>query len=145
MNSISSVMVIMFALVYLYSISCSRKEENWIWHPIEVTASAYNSTRAQTNEQPNIAAWGDTLQPGMKCIAVSRDLLKRGFKYNTPVKLPGFDGIYLVKDKMHQRWQNRIDIYMGEDLEKAREWGKKKIVIHYGIQREESDGIKSEK
>lgn len=138
-------MVIMFILVYLTSISCSKKKENWIWNPLEVTASAYNSTRAQTNEQPNIAAWGDTLKPGMKCIAVSRDLLKRGLKYNTPVKLPGFDGIYLVKDKMHQRWQNRIDIYMGEDLEKAREWGKKKIVIHYGAQKEESDSIKSEK
>ena len=134
-NRSKSVPLIFIFLYYLAVISCGKKEDQWIWHPLEVTASAYNSTRAQTNEQPNIAAWGDTLKPGMKCIAISRDLLKLGLEHNTPVKLPGFDGIYLVKDKMHLRWQNRIDIYMGQDVKKAREWGKKKIVIQFGVKR----------
>ena len=134
-NKSKSVPLILVFLSFLVVISCGKKDDQWIWQPLEVTASAYNSTRAQTNEQPNIAAWGDTLKPGMKCIAISRDLLKLGLEHNTPVKLPGFDGIYLVKDKMHQRWQNRIDIYMGQDVNKAREWGEKKIVMQYGVKR----------
>ena len=135
-NRNTSVRRIFVLLCYLAVISCGKKEDQWIWQPLEVTASAYNSTPAQTNELPNIAAWGDTLKPGMKCIAISRDLLNIGFKHNTPVKLPGFNGIYLVKDKMHQRWQKRIDIYMGQDVQRAMEWGKKKIVIQYGVKKE---------
>jgi len=34
---------------------------------------------------------------------------------------------------MHRRWLNRIDIYMGKDVQKAKEWGKKKLSIQYGI------------
>ena len=45
---------------------------------LALTATAYNSVPEQTNSQPNIAAWGDSLQPGMKVIAVSRDLLDLG-------------------------------------------------------------------
>ena len=45
---------------------------------LEVTVTAYNSVPEQTNEQPTIAAWGDQLAPGMKVIAVSRDLLEMG-------------------------------------------------------------------
>ena len=138
-NSSTPVALICIFFICLVAISCGKKDEPWIWQPLEVTASAYNSTRAQTNEQPNIAAWGDTLKPGMKCIAISRDLLKVGLEHNTPVKLPGFDGIYLVKDKMHQRWQNRIDIYMGENVKRARDWGKKKIVIQYGVKQLKSE------
>ena len=40
------------------------------WETITVTASAYNSLKAQTEGNPEITAWGDTLAPGMKSIAV---------------------------------------------------------------------------
>ena len=42
---------------------------------LEVTATAYNSLAGQTFGHPSEAAWGDTLKPGMKAIAVSRDLI----------------------------------------------------------------------
>lgn len=42
---------------------------------LRVTATAYNSHSSQTDSTPNIAAWGDRLRPGMKAIAISRDLL----------------------------------------------------------------------
>ena len=103
------------------------------WKIIKVTATAYNSLAYQTNSNPHITAFGDSLKPGLKYIAVSRDLLKMGLKHNTPVKIEGFDGVYLVKDKMNKRWKKRIDIYMGVDVKKARAWGKKKISIAYGI------------
>ncbi len=104
------------------------------WRSLEVTASAYNSVPWQTTEEnSNIAAWGDTLKPGMKSIAVSRDLLKMGLTHNTMVKIGLWPDTFYVKDKMNRRWKNRIDIYMGLDIRKAREWGRKKIDICYAI------------
>ena len=105
---------------------------------MQVTVSAYNSVTWQTAGDPNVAAWGDTLIPGMKCIAVSRDLLGMGLKRNTQVKIEGLEGIYLVKDKMLRRWTNRIDLYMGKDIKKAREWGRKKLTIHYAVKKDSS-------
>ncbi len=101
------------------------------WETITVTASAYNSLKAQTEGNPEITAWGDTLAPGMKSIAVSRDLLKRGLSYNTRVKIEGFEGVFVVNDKMHWRWRNKIDIYMGVDRGKAMEWGRRKVEISF--------------
>lgn len=116
-----------------------KKEQKVQWDSLEVTASAYNSLSWQTGPgNPAITAWGDTLKPGMKAIAVSRDLIKKGFDYNTVVKIEGFEGEFLVKDKMHYRWKNKIDIYMGTDVEKAREWGRRKVKIYYERKEEES-------
>ena len=108
-------------------------EDDFIWTSRNVTASAYNSLAYQTNSNPNITAFGDRLKPGLKYIAVSRDLLTLGLKHNTPVKIEGFEGIYLVKDKMNKRWKNRIDIYMGVDVKAAKQWGKRRVCIDYGI------------
>lgn len=126
---------LIFVLLVLtcFIVSCKPQEETYKWQPLRVTATAYNSLASQTNGHPNIAAWGDTLTPGMKSIAVSNDLYKKGLKRNTPVKIEGFEGVYLVKDKMHSKWENRIDIYMGEDLQMAKSWGRKKVTIQYGI------------
>lgn len=105
-----------------------------VWDTLTVTASAYNSLKSQTGSgNPNVTAWGDTISPGMKVIAVSRDLIQRGLDHNTRVRIEGLEGEYLVKDKMHYRWKNKIDIYMGEDVQKARKWGRKKIKIYYPV------------
>jgi 3D (Asp-Asp-Asp) domain-containing protein len=98
-----------------------------------VTASAYNSTVAQTDGNPHITAWGDSIKPGMKYIAVSRDLLRKGLKHDTPVVIEGFEGLYFVKDKMHHKWRNKIDIYMGNDIKAARQWGRRKVCIDYRL------------
>ena len=126
-------------LLILVSLACcqqkpSPEKPTHEWRALEVTASAYNSVSWQTTaENPNIAAWGDTLKPGMKSIAVSRDLLKMGLTHNTMVKIGTWPDTFYVKDKMNRRWHNRIDIYMGLDIKKAREWGKQKIDICYAI------------
>ena len=119
-------------------LSCKKERlDSYVWKELHVKATAYNSIIYQTNSKPFIAAWGDTLQPGMKVIAVSNDLLKLGLKHNTPVKIKGLDSIYLVKDKMHSRKRKQIDIYMGTDLRKARKWGIKKVKIYYAILKSE--------
>lgn len=107
------------------------EEDNIDWDTICVTATAYNSLHYQTENDPSITAWGDTLKPGMNAIAVSRDLVKFGLDHNSKVKIEGFDSIFLVKDKMHYRWRNRIDIYMGDNSRKAREFGRKKLNLAY--------------
>ena len=94
-----------------------------------VTASAYNSLRGQTVGNPSIAAWGDKLRPGMKAIAVSRDLQRMGLGHRAQVKIKGLPGTYLVLDRMHSRWTKKIDIYMGTDRKKAMRWGKRKVEI----------------
>ncbi|SKB64817.1 3D domain-containing protein [Maribacter arcticus] len=117
-------------------ICCKDKglEEKYDWVSLQVTATAYNSIPYQTSyEHPAITAWGDSIKPGLKWIAVSRDLLNKGLGYNTMVKIDTFEGVYLVKDKMHSRWKNRIDIYMGENVKKAKEWGRRKVTIEYAI------------
>ena len=47
------------------------------------------------------------------------------------VRIDTFPDTFIVKDKMHYRHRNKIDIYMGRDKKRALEWGKKKLVIFY--------------
>jgi 3D (Asp-Asp-Asp) domain-containing protein len=96
-----------------------------------VTATAYNSLPGQTNGQAEIAAWGDRLEPGMKTIAVSPDLHDAGLRRGTVVEIEGLPGEYLVLDRMPSRWDNRIDIYMGEDVRAARQWGVREVRIRF--------------
>ncbi|WP_274475516.1 3D domain-containing protein [Mangrovimonas aestuarii] len=125
-------LVIVFGLVDY--VEAPRKTSDTVkWKSIEVMASAYNSVESQTNEKPNLSAWGDTISPGDKIIAVSRDLIDLGLGHNTKVKIEGFDGVYLVKDKMHSRWTKHIDIYMGNNVDKAKEWGRRKVTIEYEV------------
>ncbi|HEY9185683.1 MAG TPA: hypothetical protein VIM94_10180 [Salegentibacter sp.] len=117
----------------------NSSEPEVVWDSLVVTASAYNSLSWQTaSGDPRITAWGDTLKTGLKAIAVSRDLIKRGLDHNTPVKIEGFEEVFLVKDKMHYRWKNKIDIYMDEDVQKAREWGRRKVKIYFPKKQEDS-------
>src|SRR5262249_1076986 len=67
---------------------------------LEVDVTAYNSTVAQTDRQPWVAAWGDRLRPGMRSIAVSRDLLHMGLARGSRVAIEGLSGEYVVLDKM---------------------------------------------
>ena len=118
-------------------VQCCKKQEpkpTYNWQTIQVTATAYNSLAYQTSSNPHITAFGDSLKPGLKYIAVSRDLLTLGLTHNTPVAIKGLEGLYIVKDKMNRRWRNRIDIYMGVDVKAAREWGRRKVTITYGIE-----------
>jgi 3D (Asp-Asp-Asp) domain-containing protein len=96
-----------------------------------VTASAYNSTPSQTDGDPATAAWGDRLEPGMRTIAVSRDLLGLGLRRGVRVRIDELPGEWIVLDKMASRWQRKIDIYMGEDVAAARLWGRRQVTIRW--------------
>ena len=96
-----------------------------------VQASAYNSLPEQTHGNPNVAAWGDVLTPGMRSIAVSRDLLEMGLGHGARVEIQGLPGEYVVLDKMAKRWRRKIDIYMGVDREAALAWGVREVSIRW--------------
>jgi len=131
---------ILIALPFLLLfISCNQYET----HSMQVTATAYNSVPWQTKKiEPNVAAWDDTLKPGMKCIAVSRDLIPLGLTHRTKVKITGLPGTYLVLDKMNKRYTKRIDLYMGTDIHAARDWGKRKVTITWRTKKN-SDSLPS--
>lgn len=126
-------------IVFSTCISCHREPSEYEWKSVEVVATAYNSLAYQTSNNPHITAFGDSLIPGRRYIAVSRDLIKMGLSHDTPVKIEGFDSVFLVKDKMHHRWRKHIDIYMGTDVKAARNWGRKKIKIEYRLPIDESN------
>jgi 3D (Asp-Asp-Asp) domain-containing protein len=98
---------------------------------LRVTAAAYNSTVAQTDSRPAEAAWGDSLVPGLRAIAISRDLIPLGLGQGVTVRIEGLEGEFTVLDKMDARWRKRIDVYFGKDVAAARQWGEKQVVIRW--------------
>ncbi len=127
---------ILWAICLVISAASCRSESEPVryeWKELEVVATAYNSVPWQTSGNPSLAAWGDTLRPGMNSIAVSRDLIQLGLDHNTPVLIEGFSDTFWVKDKMNRRFKGHIDIYMGENVREAREWGRQRCLIRYGI------------
>jgi len=99
---------------------------------LRVTATAYTSHVSQTDKTPFLAAWNNRLYPGIKAIAVSRDLLaKYGLRNGTKVRIAGLPGFYRVRDKMNKRYKKRIDVYMGVDRSRALRWGRRSVVIYW--------------
>jgi 3D (Asp-Asp-Asp) domain-containing protein len=110
-------------------LDCAQSED---MKSMQVTATAYTMDESETKKgKVGVAAWGDQLEPGMKVIAVSRDLITKGLDHNTEVRIEGLEGTYVVRDKMNKRWKNKIDIFMGNDREKALKWGKRKVRIYW--------------
>ena len=98
-----------------------------------VEASAYNSVAGQTTGEPALTAWGDRLTPGMRVIAVSHDLIAMGLDHGTAVTIEGLPGNYIVRDKMAARWEKKIDIYMGKDVDAAMAWGVREVKIRWQV------------
>jgi 3D (Asp-Asp-Asp) domain-containing protein len=110
--------------------ACSNEQR------MTVTATAFNSTRAQTDGRPTETACGEKLRAGSRVIAVSRDLTDKGLVCGTEVKIEGFDEPWRVADVTAARHERLIDLYMGVDIEAAREWGRQEVEITW---RDESD------
>jgi len=120
-----------YFVIFSIALFCASCEADKNAVSLEVTATAYTSNPGETDSNPSLTAWGDTLEPGMRAIAVSRDLIKMGLSHNKEVRIEGFKGTYIVLDKMNKRWEKKIDIYMGLDVKKAKEWGKRKVKIYW--------------
>ena len=98
---------------------------------LTVTATAFNSTRAQTDGDPYDTACGVKLQPGERMLAVSRDLAEQGLGCGAEITIDGIEGTWTVVDVTSARHQRLIDLYMGRDVRGARQWGRREVDIHY--------------
>jgi 3D (Asp-Asp-Asp) domain-containing protein len=96
---------------------------------VVVDATAYNSLPEQTGEDPSLSASGHRLTPGMRAIAVSPDLVPLGLVHGRRVRIDGVPGVWVVRDRMPARWKRRIDVYMGEDVDAARAFGRRRVRI----------------
>lgn len=129
MSTVTRLLTVALLSVTVAGTASAAKERS---NSLKVTATAYNSVSRQTDSTPNIAAWNNELKPGMRAIAVSKDLMHHyGLSNGSKVKILGLDGEYTVMDKMHPRWRKKIDIYMGKDRSKAKRWGKRTVTIHW--------------
>jgi len=128
-NEIKKQTLALILAMIIIAIPCfSYSEET---RSLKVTATAYNSLPGQTQGDPRLTAWGETLKPGRQAIAVSRDLIRMGLTQGVKVKIEGFPGTYAVMDKLHKRWKLRIDIYMGNDVKAAKQFGKRKVTMRW--------------
>jgi len=85
---------------------------------IKVTVTSYNPVPAQTDNTPLYGSDGELVVPGI--LAVSKDLRKKyHLKDGDKVILENY-GTFLVKDSMHPRWKNRVDI-----ISFSKKWSKK--------------------
>lgn len=132
MKSIKAIIVgcISFASIFsLTTFACEGSSRH-----MQVTATAYTSSVQETDSTPTITAWGNKLKPGMRVVAVSRDLLAMGLTQGTLISIEGVDGEFIVLDKMNKRWKKKIDLYMGNDREAALQWGKRTVNICWKYQ-----------
>jgi 3D (Asp-Asp-Asp) domain-containing protein len=113
----------------------SSREEPLPLREIIVTASAYNSTVAQTDSTPSVTAHGVRLEPGMRVIAVSRDLEAMGLRAGTRVEIEGVPGVWEVGDRMPARRRRAIDLYMGVDIDRARVFGRREVRLRWPASR----------
>lgn len=91
-------------------------------YTMQVTATAYNSDPAQTDDTPFITASGTQTRPGV----LAANFLPIG----TLVKIPDYfgDQVFVVEDRMNPRYDKRIDIWM-EDNGEARQFGVRTVAI----------------
>lgn len=123
--------IIFLLIVCIVAAGAVQADEGREVKSLVVMATAYNSVPEQTDDTPDEGAWGDRLHPEIKSIAVSRDLLEMGLTKNSVVEIVGLPGKYLVLDKMNSRWEKKIDIFMGKDIDQAIQWGIKEVEIRW--------------
>lgn len=87
---------------------------------IYVTITAYSSTPDQTDDSPFVTANGTWVHDGT--------LAANFLRFGTKVRLPDYSGdkVYVVEDRMNQRYNYRADIWM-ESREAAKQFGVKKL------------------
>ena len=120
----------------LCAAGCSREQR------LTVTATAFNSTRAQTDDRPLETSCGHHLRPSSRVIAVSRDLRDLGLVCGTEVEISGIAGTWTVADVTARRYKQRIDLYMGRDIKAARQWGVQDVELTWHPERKSRSRVR---
>ena len=91
-----------------------------------VYATAYNSLENQTDSSPCVTANGYNL-----CESDIEDTIAANFlPFGTKIRIPDYfgDRVFVVRDRMNVRYENRIDVWMKEYID-ARKFGKRYLKI----------------
>lgn len=100
---------------------------------LKVHVTVYNPVPEQTDDTPNITAYGKRSRPGIT-FAASNDIIKSlHLKPGVKMYIPGLpskakDGMWIFEDKMHPRWKNRIDLMVKNNFKIS-----KKVVVYIFI------------
>jgi len=88
----------------------------------EIFVTGYSSSVDETDATPFITASGETVRDGI----VAANFLP----FNTKIKIPEIFGnkIFVVKDRMHSRNADKMDIWF-ESKNLAKQFGKKKLQV----------------
>ena len=94
------------------------------------TVTVYNAVKEQCNGDHLMTADGSVIDPQkvedgtIKWCAVSRDMLRDGFRYGDKIKIyspdPLIEGIYEIHDTMSPKLTRRIDILMPRHINKGK-------------------------
>ncbi len=87
-----------------------KKESDENHKKFVARVTAYNPDVLSQNDNQTKLAFGSTFKIQQKFVAVSRDLEKKGLSNGTKIKIDGLSGIYIVKDRMHKKMRNCIDV-----------------------------------
>lgn len=93
---------------------------------MKIIVTAYSSREQETDETPCITAFGYDLCKHNVENVVACNFLPMGTKVKFPELDP--DKIYTVVDRMHERFDSRMDIWM-KSHEKAEKFGKKILTV----------------
>lgn len=87
-----------------------------------VTVTAYSSTPEQTDDTPFITAKGTEVRDGI----IAANFLE----FDTKVRIPELfgDKVFIVEDRMHRRFSDRVDIWFSDE-ETALRFGKQQTII----------------
>lgn len=102
-------------------------------HELQVTATAYVTPPSPAEGLVPTSAFGIWLRPGMRIVAVSRDLEALGLTRGVRMRIEGVEGEWEVGDRTAKRWTKRIDLYLGNDVNAARAFGKRRVWIHWYV------------
>jgi 3D (Asp-Asp-Asp) domain-containing protein len=130
-----------FCLPHISSLASFQLDgENFVQRVQEIIASnfhdepktmrlyvtAYSSTPEETDDTPCIASSGYNLCKHDKENVVACNFLPFGTKIKFPELDP--DKVYIVVDRMHERYNSRVDIWMRAKSD-ARTFGKKYLTV----------------
>ncbi len=84
--------------------------------------TAYTARKAETDKHPYVTADGSDLRDTSQCV-----LANNALDFGTKVRIEGL-GTCEVKDRMAEhKGANHFDIYMGNSVKKAKEFGRQKL------------------
>ncbi|HME68582.1 MAG TPA: hypothetical protein VKM54_01785 [Myxococcota bacterium] len=90
-----------------------------------------SGTHGEAVGDGTLTAFGQRLHTGMRIVAASRDLEAQGRHEGVRITIDGLEGEGEVGDRLNERWRERIDLFMGSDVDAALAWGKRRVRIRW--------------